>query len=228
MLKNGYEYVDLGLPSGTMWATCNVGADKPEDYGLLFQFGRVDGYKFGDKNNKFRTKDQNKQDTGNEYTPVTTSGKVYKKYDISDVNDDAAHVNMGGKWRMPTYYQLEELLNNTSHKIETLNDVKGMMFTSKINNNQLFIPFAGYWYNGIYYNAKSCTDIWSSQVHALYVDNAYSLYCNSNDYTHVTHVYGNGFSSAFSVRGVFNINEHKDNVEHTNNDEHTNNINMLI
>ena len=96
------------------------------------------------------------------------------------------------------------------------------MFTSKINNNQLFIPFAGYWYNGIYYNAdnaKACTDIWASQVHALYVGNAYSLYCTSNDYVHV---YGNGFSSAFSVRGVFNINEHKDNVEHVNN------INMLI
>ena len=225
MKENCFEYVDLGLPSGTMWATCNVGASKPEDEGLLFQFGRVDGYRCGDKNNKFRTKDQNKQDTGNEYTPVTTSGKVYKKYDILDLNDDAAHVNMGGTWHMPTYYQLEELLNNTSHKIETIKDVKGIMFTSKINNNQLFIPFAGYWYNGIYYNTKSRTDIWSSQVHALYVGNAYSLYCNSNDYTHV---YGNGFSSAFSVRGVFNINEHKDNVEHTNNDEHTNNINMLI
>ena len=41
MKENGYEYVDLGLPSGTMWATCNVGADKPEDFGLLFQFGRL-------------------------------------------------------------------------------------------------------------------------------------------------------------------------------------------
>ena len=53
MKENGYEYVDLGLPLGTMWAKCNVGADKPEDYGLLFQFGCVDGYKYGDRNNKF-------------------------------------------------------------------------------------------------------------------------------------------------------------------------------
>ena len=45
MTENGFEYVDLGLPSGIMWATCNVGATKPEDVGLLFQFGRVDGYK---------------------------------------------------------------------------------------------------------------------------------------------------------------------------------------
>lgn len=49
MKENGFEYVDLGLPSKTMWATCNVGADKPEDNGLLFQFGRVDGYRYGDK-----------------------------------------------------------------------------------------------------------------------------------------------------------------------------------
>ena len=66
--ENGFKYVDLGLPSGTMWATCNVGATRPEDSGLLFQFGRVDGYKYGDKNNKFTTDDQ-----------ITTSGKVYIK-----------------------------------------------------------------------------------------------------------------------------------------------------
>ena len=50
MTENGYEYVDLGLPSSTMWATCNLGANKPEEPGLLFQWGRTDGYKNGDKN----------------------------------------------------------------------------------------------------------------------------------------------------------------------------------
>ena len=69
--------------------------------GLLFQFGRVDGYKYEDKNDQFRTNDQNKQDTGNKFIPLTTSGKVYKTNEILDLNDDAAHVNMGGKWRMP-------------------------------------------------------------------------------------------------------------------------------
>ena len=55
MKENGFEYVDLGLPSGTMWAICNVGASRPEDSGLLFQFGHVNGYKYGD-NNKFLKK----------------------------------------------------------------------------------------------------------------------------------------------------------------------------
>ena len=110
--ENGFEYVDLGLESGTMWATCNVGADKPEDEGLLFQFGRVDGYKYGDKNHKFKTKYQNLLDgSPSQYTPLTTSGKVYKANDILDLADDAAHVNMGGKWMMPTNDQLKEYSN---------------------------------------------------------------------------------------------------------------------
>ena len=112
MKENGFEYVDLGLPSGTMWATCNVGATKPEDEGLLFQFGRVDGYKYG-AHNEFRTKEQNKKDTGDEDIPLTTSGKVYKENEILDLVDDAARVNMRGKWRMPTEEQIEELINVT-------------------------------------------------------------------------------------------------------------------
>ena len=194
-----YDYVDLGLPSGTMWATCNVGATKPEDEGLLFQFGRVDGYKYEDKNNQFRTNDQNKQDTGNKFIPLTPSGKVYKTNEILDLVDDAAHVNMGGKWRMPTYNQLEELLNNTTHKVETINGVKGMLFTSDINGHQLFIPFAGYWH-GRFYNEGSWSRVWSSQVHASYDYNAYRLYCYSkND----ANVFNDNRSFAFSVRGVF-------------------------
>ena len=101
MKENGFEYVDLGLPSGTMWATCNVGADKPEDEGLLFQFGRVDGYKYGNSN-KFINKNNNS---------TTTSGKTYKRNNILDLEDDAAYVHMGGKWRMPTKCQLKELLD---------------------------------------------------------------------------------------------------------------------
>ena len=94
MTENGFEYVDLGLHSGTMWATCNVGATKPEDEGLLFQFGRVDGYRYGDNDNNFIWSYQNDKDTGSEYIPLTTSGKKYKKNNILDLEDDVAHVNM--------------------------------------------------------------------------------------------------------------------------------------
>ena len=201
MTENGHEYVDLGLPSKTMWATCNVGADKPEDNGLLFQFGHIDGYKYGDANHKFRTNAQNLEDgSTSEYIPITSSGKTYKVNDILDLADDAAHVNMGGKWMMPTYEQLKELYDNTTHRVETINGVQCMAFTSKINNKQLFIPFAGCWYNGVFGLAEACSYIWSSQVHDSYGYFAYILRCESNGKTKVDYYFHSG---AFSVRGVF-------------------------
>ena len=200
--ERGFEYVDLGLPSGAMWATCNVGADKPEDQGLLFQFGRVDGYRYRDKNSQFRTNAQNLEDgSTSEYIPITSSGKTYKVNDILDLADDAAHVNMGGKWRMPTKDELKELFNNTTRKVETINRVKGMLFTSKINNKRLFVPFAGYWYNGSFAAAGSSADVWSSQVHPSYVNSAYILYCYSSGNAGINISYYR--SIAFSVRGVF-------------------------
>ena len=205
MKENGYEYVDLGLPSGTMWATCNVGATKPEDDGLLFQFGSVDGYKYGDKNHKFKTNAQNLEDgSSSEYIPITSSGKTYKVNDILDLADDAAHVNMGGKWKMPTQMQYSEMFNNTTHTV--IKDLKnkqkviGMLFTSKINNKRLFVPFAGYWYNGSFAAAGSLAFVWSSQVHPSIVDFAYVLNYNSGGNAYISY---EGRSYAFSVRGVF-------------------------
>ena len=189
--EHGFEYVDLGLPSGTMWATCNVGADKPEYQGLFFQFGRVDGYKHGDKNNTFTTDDK-----------ITTSGKVYKKNNILDLEDDAAHVNMGGKWRMPTKNECTELFDNTTHDVVTINGVKGMLLTSNINNNQLFIPFnQGCWYdeNWETWNYTSAC-VWSSQVRSSNGSSAYVLSCYSNGNTDVNNDY---CSTAYLVRGVF-------------------------
>ena len=201
MKENGYEYVDLGLPSGTMWATCNVGATKPEDEGLLFQFGRVDGYKYCDENHKFRTKEQNKQDTRNETIPKTTSGKLYYQHNILDLVDDAAHVNMGGVWRMPTEEQLKELCNNTTYEVKTIHEVHGVMFTSNINGHQLFIPFAGLYYNGSYYKSYIDVSMWSSQVLASDINGAYRFFCNSGGFVGVLDCTYR--SAAFSVRGVF-------------------------
>ena len=201
--EHGFEYVDLGLPSGTMWATCNVGATKPEDEGLLFQFGHVDGYKYNDNNNKFITNSQR-----------TTSGKVYKKNDILDLGDDAAHVNMGGKWRMPTGSYTSstdkfdgdwgELLNNTTYDVVTVNGVQGMLFTSTkpgYEGKQLFIPFMqGYWYNGSFSAAGYDAYVWSSQVRPSTANLACKLSCLSTGYAIIAN---DSRSYAFSVRGVF-------------------------
>ena len=201
MTENGFEYVDLGLPSGTMWATCNVGADKPEEEGLLFQFGRIDGYKYGDNNNQFKTDDL-----------TTASGKIYKENEILDLADDAAHINMGGKWRMPTGRYNEsgygyegdwgELLNNTTHNVVTVNGVKGITFTSDINGNQLFIPFMqGYWWNENWEDWNGLYGgVWSSQIYGSYEKCAYVFYHHSHNSACVGCFYR---SNAFSVRGVF-------------------------
>ena len=188
--ENGFKYVDLGLPSGTMWATCNVGASRPEDSGLLFQFGRVDGYKYGDSN-KFIKKNN---------IPTTTSGKTYKRNDILELEDDAAYIHMGGKWKMPTYDQLKELLDNTTYEVKTINGIKGVLFISNINGNQLFIPFAGCWYNGDFMAAGPRAYMWSSQVHPSDINYAFGICCNSSGSAYISRYRR---SCAFSVRGVF-------------------------
>lgn len=111
---------------------------------------------------------------------------------------------MGGKWKMPTNEQLEELINNTVYWVETINGVECMMFNSIINNKKLFIPFAGYWHNGTYYHTKSIIGMWSSQVINSSINYAYRLYCNHSS-GHVFISVRNR-SGALSVRGVFKIN----------------------
>ena len=171
-----------------------------EHNGLLFQWGRVDGYRYDDKNNKFISPEQNKQDTGNEYIPITTSGTTYDESNILNLEDDAAHVNMGGDWRMPTKDELQELFDNTKHDVVTVNGVKGMLFTSNINGHKLFIPFSGYFgdsnFRWLGYNAN----IWSSSVHETYTNDAYSLYFNDDNNVLIFSYYR---SYGFSVRGVF-------------------------
>ena len=196
--QDGYYYVDLGL--SVKWATCNVGSVLASDEGKLFQFGRVDGYRYNDSNNQFRTNAQNKQDTGNEYIPKTASGKTYNVRETLDLADDVAYINMGGAWRMPTKDEFEELLNNTTHKVKTINGIKGMLFTSKNNGHQLFIPICGYWSEDDNFLNENDINVWSSQVHPSNVNNAFVLYCNPIGDANIDNLRR---SHAFSVRGVF-------------------------
>ena len=135
--------------------------------------------------------------------------RTYSKNDILYLDDDAAHINMGGKWRMPTKCQLKELLDNTAYDVETINGVKGVLFISNINGQHLFIPFAGYCRYGKYYSNRSYGLVWSSQVDVDYEDLAYCLYCNNSIGGPCIYVADHFY--AFSVRGVFknNINQYE-------------------
>ena len=111
-----YEYVDLGLPSGLRWAKCNIGADKEEDAGLYFQWGDTQGYTAEHVGNGEGQKAFNWADYK---FSIEGSSSNFSKYNASDnktvldSEDDAAHVNMGGNWRMPTFEEYKELCLNT-------------------------------------------------------------------------------------------------------------------
>ena len=130
---NGYEYVDLGLPSGLKWATCNVGANSPEEYGLYFAWGETTGY----------TAEQVKSGV-RKFDSASYTGSV-PSTDLT-LEQDAAHTNLGGNWRMPTKAECWELINNCdSMWINNYNGagVNGRLFTSKVNGNSVFFPATG-------------------------------------------------------------------------------------
>ena len=177
--NNGYEYVDLGLPNGTLWATCNVGASKPSDFGLYFQWGDTKGYTedqvgTGKEQKKFFWTDYKFNPSGD--------GSKFTKYLATNewlfLEDDAAHVNMGGDWHMPNPAQIKELIDNTNYVLTTLNDgVKGMKFTSKKNSSKyIFIPAAGYAWNGSLDDIGNYGYIWSSMSDAYFDDYGKALY----------------------------------------------------
>ncbi len=116
-LKNGHGCVDLGL--SVKWATYNVGATKPEEYGNYYAWGEIEP----------------KQ----EYDLFTYEGSLN---DVFGTANDVAHVKWGGKWRIPTISEIYELRDKCSNKETTLNGVKGILFTAK-NGNSIFLPAAG-------------------------------------------------------------------------------------
>ena len=145
-MENGYEWVDLGL--SVKWATCNVGATKPEDYGNYYAWGETtpkDSFNWGNYKYCMATYDsENEKWTANGLT------KYYSTIDNKttlDPEDDAATVNMGGLWRMPTRDELNELkIKCTLAWINDYNGtgVAGIKATSKTNNNHIFLPASGY------------------------------------------------------------------------------------
>ena len=168
--SGNYEYVDLGLPSGLLWATCNVGADNPEDYGDYFAWGEtwpknvysVHNYLYiVDIYNYPLTKYCNDPSQGyNGFTDNLTTLLPM---------DDAATTNWGSGWRMPTNAEWQELLNNTICTWTTQNGVNGRLFTAN-NGNSIFLPATGYRIGSSLYDAGSTGTYWSS---SLNTDNPY-------------------------------------------------------
>ena len=203
---NGYEYVDMGLPSGNLWATCNVGATKPEEYGLYFAWGETEGY----KNASSRSFTWETYKFGG-----TTTNNSQSKYNSTDglvvlePEDDAAKVSMGGNWRMATNTEFKELFDNTEPGdgansygwVTNYNGtgVKGVLRKSKTNGNTIFFPAGGNADDTSVYQIGSYGHYWHSSLYTSSNCNAYALdfssYGLSPQY-HSYRLYG------FSIRGV--------------------------
>ena len=155
------NWVDLGLPSGLLWATRNVGADSPEDYGDYFAWGETSpksvyswsNYRYCNGAYNQLTKYCSNSSFGyNGFTDNLT---------ILQPGDDAATANYGG--RTPTYEEWQELLNNTTSQWTTQNGVNGRLFTGS-NGNSLFLPAAGFRWHSSLSNDGSYSYYWSSSL----------------------------------------------------------------
>lgn len=144
---NGHDYVDLGLPSGTLWATCNIGASSPESYGGYYAWGETSTKSTCWWNNyKYAT--SSSSDWGNAKVTKYCYNSNYGSNGFTDYistlqsSDDVATETWGSGWRMPTYNEMCELYNNCSYEKTTLNGTKGLLFTGS-NGNSIFLPAAG-------------------------------------------------------------------------------------
>ncbi len=195
-----HEYVDLGLPSGLLWATCNVGAETPEDYGDYFAWGETlpkntyDWSTYQYCMGSIITMTKYCTDSGYGYNGFTDNLTTLLP------EDDAATANWGADWRMPTKEEWQELYQNTTLTWNTQNGVNGWLFTAS-NGNSLFLPAAGCRSGSSLIDAGSFAFCWSSSLGTdypyvawgFYFDSGYSGYCGMS---YDTRFFGH------SVRGV--------------------------
>lgn len=182
-----YEWVDLGLPSGTKWSTTNVGASVPEEYGLYFAWGEVNGYKLNDPNIKTFCKEYKYGEPD-----LFFSKTIYDKYNETDMLtqleliDDAAYVSDNTSV-IPTSAQCMELIENTVRTEEVLNNVEGKRFTSKTNGNSIFIPYYEHitcdenQKNEICIHGNECYGIWTNTFSHIEISFMFYLKNNSVD-----------------------------------------------
>ena len=166
--NNHPHMVDLGLPSGTRWACCNVGATTPEGYGGYYAWGEIVGTSY------YSYATYSHCDGSQDTCHDLGSNIAGTKYDV-------ANVNWGGFWEMPTNDQNLELLDNCNQEWTTVNGVNGMKFTSKTNGVSIFLPAAGSRRYGALDMAGSSGYYWSSTQHPSYSYRAYILYFDSGD-----------------------------------------------
>lgn len=170
------SYIDLGLPSRLKWATCNIGAIKPEGCGEYFAWGEIQSKKTYAESNSYTLRKSLSQ--------LQNDGIVNSKGVLTSAFDTATKIR-GNKWRMPTKEDFEELLKHCNWTKTTLNGVRGYTVSSKTNANSIFIPNTGY-YCGSSIRDKNQTFYWSSSMMKEDSNHSYFLYSQENPLTHTS------------------------------------------
>ena len=213
-VKKEKDWIDLDLPSGTLWCKYNVGATCASTakswYGDYFMWGDTEpvtdkkcipkNYKYYNKSNK---------NTFTKYCPTDKTnywcgtGAPDNKL-VLDEEDDMAKANMGDNWKMPTEEQFQELIDNTTNEWVTdyngISGLNGKLFTSKSNDNTLFIPAAGFHGGSSITSTNYSFCLWSSTLNVDCPSHVYALY-GHNSFIEISSDYR---ISGFSVRGIIN------------------------
>lgn len=167
-----HEYVDLNLPSGTLWATYNVGANSPEEYGRYYAWGETEHksmyvwsyYKYCNGNPSYLRLTK--------YCNNTNWGNV-DNLTLLLPEDDVATFIWGEEWCMPTKDEWQELIDNTTGVWTTQNDVNGWLFTAT-NSNSIFLPAAGC-YQYVLNGAGDSGAYWSSSLDTEWPENSHYI-----------------------------------------------------
>lgn len=174
------DWVDLGLPSGTIWATRNIGASKPEDYGDYFAWGETKPKSVYDPSTYqwFKYDEQKGRYLYTKYCTSSSFGAVDNRTEL-ELSDDAAYVNWGSGCRMPSMEQIIELIDKCNWTWTSLNGVVGQLGKSKYNKKTIFLPAAGGRYGSSLSGAGSYGDCWSRTLDTDGSFFAYGLYFRS-------------------------------------------------
>ena len=199
---NGFEFVNLKLPSGTLWATCNVGADKPSDTGLYFQWGDTSGYTAS----QVGTNEGQKEFNWGDYKwSIDGSNTNFSKYTTKgaklDLEDDAAHVYLGGDWHIPSVEQIRELISsaNTTSAWTASNGITGMTLTStRDTTTSIYFPAVGSPWNGYVQDVGRNARVWAANLDNGNISSSYRLGLDSSGIS----LFGFDRCCGRSVRGV--------------------------
>lgn len=178
---NGHSYVDLGLPSGTLWATCNVGASAVEDYGYYFAWGETQPKDFYNWSTYRHCKGD--ESTFTKYCSNSDYGNNGFTDNLTTLQpaDDAATANWGGSWHIPTKEEWQELYDNTTKSWVSKNGVNGCQF-SATNGNSIFLPAAGDSMEDSFYHLTTDGYYWSSTLYLENNNGAWSYHSQSGTY----------------------------------------------